>query len=296
MLAIRRASGSLWTMVGMLDLGQFCRASADRGHRLDLKVTVVAATSGCSPDGWWILIGAFSINSWLLIDISKTGATSWVRLRFSKSKTYGFDYSAVDVFVSHCGGVFRLGAVLLHLTPYQHIDDRQQIHLHSFSWWILFPGTNKSVPHPTLLCFRMNFRNGKKSSSQKKKAQKGSSSEDECENKVVSSGPRRQATVNISYKEDEELKTDSDDLVEVLGEDVPQLEEDEFETVERVMDSRIGRKRGRKHSDVGLRYHHQRWEAQNLLICFVPISELRLIYRSTDRIKSYFVHFISRNV
>ncbi|TNM92484.1 hypothetical protein fugu_019496 [Takifugu bimaculatus] len=89
----------------------------------------------------------------------------------------------------------------------------------------------------------MNFRNGKKSSSQKKKAQKGSSSEDECENKVVSSGPRRQATVNISYKEDEELKTDSDDLVEVLGEDVPQLEEDEFETVERVMDSRIGRKR-----------------------------------------------------
>lgn len=93
----------------------------------------------------------------------------------------------------------------------------------------------------------MNFRNGKKSSSQKKKVQKGSSSEDECENKVVSSGPRRQATVNISYKEDEELKTDSDDLVEVLGEDVPQLEEDEFETVERVMDSRIGRKRGRKH-------------------------------------------------
>lgn len=92
--------------------------------------------------------------------------------------------------------------------------------------------------------FRMNFRNGKKSSSQKKKAQKGSSSEDECDNKAVSSGPRRQATVNISYKEDEELKTDSDDLVEVLGEDVPQLEEDEFETVERVMDSRIGRKRG----------------------------------------------------
>lgn len=105
----------------------------------------------------------------------------------------------------------------------------------------------------------MNFRNGKKSSSQKKKVQKGSSSEDECESKVVSSGPRRQATVNISYKEDEELKTDSDDLVEVLGEDVPQLEEDEFETVERVMDSRIGRKRGRKHgakSGLGLLCHH----------------------------------------
>lgn len=91
----------------------------------------------------------------------------------------------------------------------------------------------------------MNFRNGKKSSSQKKKAQKCSSSEDDNYKKVVAAGPRRQATVNISYKEDEELKTDSDDLVEVLGEDVPQPEEDEFETLERVMDSRIGRKRGK---------------------------------------------------
>lgn len=96
----------------------------------------------------------------------------------------------------------------------------------------------------------MNFRNGKKSSSQRKKAQKSSSSEDEDDNykKVASAGPRRQATVNISYKEDEELKTDSDDLVEVLGEDVPQPEEDEFETLERVMDCRIGRKRGKRHS------------------------------------------------
>lgn len=95
----------------------------------------------------------------------------------------------------------------------------------------------------------MNYRNGKKSSSQKKKkTQHCSSSEDEGghHKKVASGGPRRQATVNISYKEDEELKTDSDDLVEVLGEDVPQFEEDEFETLERVMDSRIGRKRGRK--------------------------------------------------
>uniref|UniRef100_A0AAQ5XFW3 DNA helicase n=1 Tax=Amphiprion ocellaris TaxID=80972 RepID=A0AAQ5XFW3_AMPOC len=91
----------------------------------------------------------------------------------------------------------------------------------------------------------MSFRNGKKSSTQRKKTQKCSSSDEEDENykKVASAGPRRQATVNISYKEDEELKTDSDDLVEVLGEDVPQPEEDEFETLERVMDCRIGRKR-----------------------------------------------------
>uniref|UniRef100_A0A3B3ZQH1 Uncharacterized protein n=1 Tax=Periophthalmus magnuspinnatus TaxID=409849 RepID=A0A3B3ZQH1_9GOBI len=81
-------------------------------------------------------------------------------------------------------------------------------------------------------------------STHRKKPQKSSSSEDEEDSykKAMSAGLRRQATVNISYKEDEELKTDSDDLVEVLGEDVPQPEEDEFETLERVMDCRIGRK------------------------------------------------------
>uniref|UniRef100_A0A8C4NXP2 DNA helicase n=1 Tax=Dicentrarchus labrax TaxID=13489 RepID=A0A8C4NXP2_DICLA len=111
---------------------------------------------------------------------------------------------------------------------------------------MIFKGIQSApLPLHLLSCLRMNFRNGKKSSSQKKKAKKGSSSEDEDDSykKSASAGPRRQATVNISYKEDEELKTDSDDLVEVLGEDVPQPEEDEFETLERVMDSRIGRKR-----------------------------------------------------
>lgn len=40
------------------------------------------------------------------------------------------------------------------------------------------------------------------------------------------------------------MKTDSDDLLEVCGEDVPQPEEEEFETIERFMDCRIGRKGG----------------------------------------------------
>uniref|UniRef100_A0A8C5FAV3 DNA helicase n=1 Tax=Gadus morhua TaxID=8049 RepID=A0A8C5FAV3_GADMO len=76
-----------------------------------------------------------------------------------------------------------------------------------------------------------------------RKVHKGSSSDDDDDyKKAMSAGPRRQATVNVSYKEDDEQKTDSDDLVEVLGEDVPQPEEDEFETLERVMESRIGRK------------------------------------------------------
>ncbi|XP_040277512.1 chromodomain-helicase-DNA-binding protein 1 [Bufo bufo] len=83
---------------------------------------------------------------------------------------------------------------------------------------------------------RSKAKNGKKSTGQSKM---GADSSDEDFDKR---GSRRQATVNVSYKEDEEMKTDSDDLLEVCGEDVPQPEEDEFETIERVMDSRFGRK------------------------------------------------------
>ncbi|XP_043919808.1 chromodomain-helicase-DNA-binding protein 1 [Protopterus annectens] len=83
---------------------------------------------------------------------------------------------------------------------------------------------------------------GKSSKKGQKKECASSSSEEEDDDDYDKKGARRQATVNVSYKEDEEMKTDSDDLLEVCGEDVPQPEEDEFETLERVMDSRIGRK------------------------------------------------------
>ncbi|XP_057176821.1 chromodomain-helicase-DNA-binding protein 1-like isoform X2 [Triplophysa rosa] len=88
---------------------------------------------------------------------------------------------------------------------------------------------------------KASARNGKKSKALKQQPSP-SSSDDEDDYKKALAGPRRQATVNVSYKEDEELKTDSDDLVEVCGEDVPPPEEDEFETLERVMEMRIGRK------------------------------------------------------
>ncbi|NP_001121770.2 chromodomain-helicase-DNA-binding protein 1 [Danio rerio] len=88
---------------------------------------------------------------------------------------------------------------------------------------------------------KANARNGRNNKAPKKKPSH-SSSDDEDDYKKALAGPRRQATVNVSYKEDEELKTDSDDLVEVCGEDVPPPEEDEFETLERVMEMRIGRK------------------------------------------------------
>lgn len=87
---------------------------------------------------------------------------------------------------------------------------------------------------------RIKPKSGKKSSGQKKRQLE--SSEDDDDDDYDKRGSRRQATVNVSYKEAEDAKTDSDDLLEVCGEDVPQPEEDEFETIEKFMDSRIGRK------------------------------------------------------
>uniref|UniRef100_A0A8D0C002 Chromodomain helicase DNA binding protein 1 n=1 Tax=Salvator merianae TaxID=96440 RepID=A0A8D0C002_SALMN len=90
---------------------------------------------------------------------------------------------------------------------------------------------------------RIKQKSGKKSAGQKKKRQFDSSDDDDDDDDEYDKrGSRRQATVNVSYKEAEEAKTDSDDLLEVCGEDVPQPEEDEFETIEKFMDSRIGRK------------------------------------------------------
>uniref|UniRef100_A0A8D2Q6F6 Chromodomain helicase DNA binding protein 1 n=1 Tax=Varanus komodoensis TaxID=61221 RepID=A0A8D2Q6F6_VARKO len=90
---------------------------------------------------------------------------------------------------------------------------------------------------------RIKQKSGKKSAGQKKRQLDSSDDDDDDDDDDYDKrGSRRQATVNVSYKEAEEAKTDSDDLLEVCGEDVPQPEEDEFETIEKFMDSRIGRK------------------------------------------------------
>uniref|UniRef100_A0A669R2H6 Chromodomain helicase DNA binding protein 1 n=1 Tax=Phasianus colchicus TaxID=9054 RepID=A0A669R2H6_PHACC len=89
---------------------------------------------------------------------------------------------------------------------------------------------------------RIKPKSGKKNTGQKKRQLDSSEEEEDDDEDYDKRGSRRQATVNVSYKEAEETKTDSDDLLEVCGEDVPQTEEDEFETIEKFMDSRIGRK------------------------------------------------------
>lgn len=95
-----------------------------------------------------------------------------------------------------------------------------------------------------LLSSRIKPKSGKKSTGQKKRQLDSSEEEEDDDEDYDKRGSRRQATVNVSYKEAEETKTDSDELLEVCGEDVPQPEEDEFETIEKFMDSRIGRKGG----------------------------------------------------
>lgn len=91
---------------------------------------------------------------------------------------------------------------------------------------------------------RSKSKNGKKILGQKKRQIDSSEDEDDEDYDNDKRSSRRQATVNVSYKEDEDMKTDSDDLLEVCGEDVPQPEEEEFETIERFMDCRFGRRGG----------------------------------------------------
>lgn len=48
---------------------------------------------------------------------------------------------------------------------------------------------------------------------------------------------------SCSYKEDDDFETDSDDLIEMTGEGVDE-QQDNSETIEKVLDSRLGKKGG----------------------------------------------------
>ncbi|XP_077329202.1 chromodomain-helicase-DNA-binding protein 2 isoform X2 [Lithobates pipiens] len=52
---------------------------------------------------------------------------------------------------------------------------------------------------------------------------------------------KRRAAKTVSYKEDDDFETDSDDLIEMAGEEVEEPE-DNHETIEKVLESRIGKK------------------------------------------------------
>ncbi|KAJ8417551.1 hypothetical protein AAFF_G00223940 [Aldrovandia affinis] len=54
---------------------------------------------------------------------------------------------------------------------------------------------------------------------------------------------RRRAATKVSYKEDQnDFETDSDDLIELVGEGAEEQQDDDSETIEKVMDTRTGKK------------------------------------------------------
>ncbi|KAM9311923.1 chromodomain-helicase-DNA-binding protein 2 [Gastrophryne carolinensis] len=80
---------------------------------------------------------------------------------------------------------------------------------------------------------------------QRGRKKKTDSSEDDDDDDDDDDAPKRQTrrrtAKNVSYKEDDDFETDSDDLIEMGGEEIEEVEEN-HETIEKVMDSRTGKK------------------------------------------------------
>uniref|UniRef100_H9G384 Chromodomain helicase DNA binding protein 2 n=1 Tax=Anolis carolinensis TaxID=28377 RepID=H9G384_ANOCA len=77
-----------------------------------------------------------------------------------------------------------------------------------------------------------------------KRRRKTESSEDEDDDEddeAPKRQTRRRAAKNVSYKEDDDFETDSDDLIEMTGEGAEE-QQDNSETIEKVLDGRIGKK------------------------------------------------------
>ncbi|XP_059952867.1 chromodomain-helicase-DNA-binding protein 2 isoform X5 [Mesoplodon densirostris] len=82
----------------------------------------------------------------------------------------------------------------------------------------------------------------KQPKTQRGKRKKQDSSDDEDEDdEAPKRQTRRRAAKNVSYKEDDDFETDSDDLIEMTGEGVDE-QQDNSETIEKVLDSRLGKK------------------------------------------------------
>uniref|UniRef100_A0A8C6Z9H9 Chromo domain-containing protein n=1 Tax=Nothoprocta perdicaria TaxID=30464 RepID=A0A8C6Z9H9_NOTPE len=77
-----------------------------------------------------------------------------------------------------------------------------------------------------------------------KKRKKQDSSEDDDDDEddeTPKRQTRRRAAKNVSYKEDDDFETDSDDLIEMTGEGADE-QQDNSETIEKVLDIRLGKK------------------------------------------------------
>ncbi|MEJ1270657.1 chromodomain helicase DNA binding protein 1 [Cricetulus griseus] len=74
-----------------------------------------------------------------------------------------------------------------------------------------------------------------------KRKKQESSDDDDDDDEAPKRQTRRRAAKNVSYKEDEDFETDSDDLIEMTGEGIDE-QQDNSETIEKVLDSRLGKK------------------------------------------------------
>ncbi|XP_075063814.1 chromodomain-helicase-DNA-binding protein 2 isoform X2 [Mixophyes fleayi] len=86
-------------------------------------------------------------------------------------------------------------------------------------------------------------RNQKKLQRGKKRKQDSSEDDDDDDDddETPKRQTRRRAAKHVSYKEDDDFETDSDDLIEMAGEEAEE-QEDSHETIEKVSESRTGKK------------------------------------------------------
>uniref|UniRef100_A0A8C8SP28 DNA helicase n=1 Tax=Pelusios castaneus TaxID=367368 RepID=A0A8C8SP28_9SAUR len=77
----------------------------------------------------------------------------------------------------------------------------------------------------------------------RKKQDSSEEDDDDEDDETPKRQTRRRAAKNVSYKEDDDFETDSDDLIEMTGEGADE-QQDNSETIEKVLDMRVGKKGG----------------------------------------------------
>ncbi|XP_060611616.2 chromodomain-helicase-DNA-binding protein 2 isoform X2 [Anolis sagrei] len=75
----------------------------------------------------------------------------------------------------------------------------------------------------------------------RRKTESSEDDDDDDDDEAPKRQTRRRAAKNVSYKEDDDFETDSDDLIEMTGEGIEE-QQDNSETIEKVLDGRIGKK------------------------------------------------------
>uniref|UniRef100_A0ACB8E6L7 Choline dehydrogenase 2 n=1 Tax=Sphaerodactylus townsendi TaxID=933632 RepID=A0ACB8E6L7_9SAUR len=75
----------------------------------------------------------------------------------------------------------------------------------------------------------------------RRKTESSEEEDDDEDDRTPKRQTRRRAAKNVSYKEDDDFETDSDDLIEMTGEGAEE-QQDNSETIEKVLDVRVSRK------------------------------------------------------